>query len=109
MQGALAVRDPRGQHGCVRPCWKADERSGRSRCDVFAACIPPEGNTSGLPAVRGKASQQIPGPPVAPWRPGLNLWVPKTCVTWVDALQIAVGPALCSGVGQQVLVCQEVR
>jgi hypothetical protein len=28
------------------------------------------------------------------------LWVPKTCVTWVDALQIAVGPAPCSGVGR---------
>jgi hypothetical protein len=28
------------------------------------------------------------------------LWVPKTCVTWADALQIAVGPALRSGVGR---------
>jgi hypothetical protein len=42
VQGALAVRDPRGEHGCVRPCWRAGERSGRSRCDVFAACIAPK-------------------------------------------------------------------
>jgi hypothetical protein len=32
----------RGEHGCVRPCWRAGERSGRSRCDLFAACIPPK-------------------------------------------------------------------
>jgi len=36
--------------------------------------------------------------------------VPKTCVTWVDAVQIAVGSTPRSGVGGgQVLVCPEVR
>jgi hypothetical protein len=30
----------------------------------------------------------------------LYLWVPKTFVTWADALQIAVGPAPRSGVGR---------
>jgi len=69
VQGALAVRDPRGEQGCVRPCWRAGERSGRSRCDVFAACIAPK--VIRAAACRaGKASQQIAGPAVAPWRPG---------------------------------------
>ncbi|MGH3230034.1 MAG: hypothetical protein ACRDOA_15920, partial [Streptosporangiaceae bacterium] len=28
------------------------------------------------------------------------LWVPKTCVAWADALQIAVGPGPRSGAGR---------
>ena len=33
--------------------------------------------------------------------PGIrDLWVPKTCVTWADALQFAVGPAPRSGLGR---------
>jgi hypothetical protein len=39
---ALWPSEIRGEHGCVRPCWRAGERSGRSRCDVFAACIAPK-------------------------------------------------------------------
>jgi hypothetical protein len=31
---------------------------------------------------------------------GLALWVPKTCVTWADALQIAVGSVQRSGAGR---------
>jgi hypothetical protein len=33
----------------------------------------------------------------------------ETCATWVDALQIAVGPARVRALGGQVLVCPEVR
>jgi hypothetical protein len=33
-------------------------------------------------------------------REALHLRVPKTCVTWADALQIAVGSAPRSGVGR---------
>ena len=29
----------------------------------------------------------------------VGLWVPKTCATWADALRIAVGSVLRSGVG----------
>jgi hypothetical protein len=31
------------------------------------------------------------------------LWVPKTCVTWADALQITVGAVPRSGAGRAVL------
>jgi hypothetical protein len=40
--------------------------------------------------------------------PGLALWVPKTCVTWADALQIAVGATRIRTSGGQVLVRPEV-
>ena len=36
-----------------------------------------------------------------------SLWVPKTCATWADALQIAVGSVPRSGAGRQVLVRPE--
>jgi hypothetical protein len=38
-----------------------------------------------------------------------GLWVPKTCVTWVDAVQITVGSTRVRMSGGQVLVCLEVR
>ena len=40
---------------------------------------------------------------------GRYLWVPKTCVTWAGALQIAIGPDPRSGVGRAGLVFPEVR
>jgi hypothetical protein len=39
---------------------------------------------------------------------GLYLWVPKTCVTWADALQIVVGAIRVRTSGGRVLVRPEV-
>jgi hypothetical protein len=39
---------------------------------------------------------------------GLDLWVPKTCATWLDALGIAVSPVKRLGVGRPVLARPEV-
>jgi hypothetical protein len=54
VQGDLAVQDPRGEHGCVRPCRRAGERAGRSRCDVFAACIAPKVIRAARPPCGGR-------------------------------------------------------
>jgi hypothetical protein len=37
----------------------------------------------------------------------MEMWVPKTCATWADALQIMVGLVPHSGAGGQVLVGPE--
>ena len=73
--------DGRGRRAC--PAMPADGRLGGRGCDGGRADV---GRT-----------RYCPGDPYT--AAGI-LWVPKTCVTWADALQITVGSVTGSGAGR---------